>query len=133
MPKGSPKETNHLAKGTFPILSRDPNLSRKPPETQGKRIRSLERTMVEKHGEYINTDILARRAPLYFLTCFPGSTIPVPCFESDSNGCSRRVIVYRTCRDFPLLVVRGICHWAYFLIIPGGETANGSDSRVSSK
>ena len=26
-------------------------LSRKPPETQGKRIRFLERTMVEKNGE----------------------------------------------------------------------------------
>ena len=33
------------------ILSRDPNPSRKPPETQEKRIRCLKRTMVEKNGE----------------------------------------------------------------------------------
>ena len=30
---------------------RDPDLSRKPRETEGKRIRFLERTMVEKNGE----------------------------------------------------------------------------------
>ena len=30
---------------------RDPSLSRKPPETQGKRIRFWERTMVERNGE----------------------------------------------------------------------------------
>ena len=32
-------------------ISRESNLSRKPPEIQGKRIRFLERTMVEKNGE----------------------------------------------------------------------------------
>ena len=38
------------SRGTNSILN--PGiLSRKPPETQGKRIRSLERTMVEKNGE----------------------------------------------------------------------------------
>ena len=36
---------------TFPILSRDPNLSRKPPETQGSGARFLKGTMVEKNGE----------------------------------------------------------------------------------
>ena len=34
------------SRGHFPILSRD--LSRKPPETQGKRIRFLKRTMAER-------------------------------------------------------------------------------------
>ena len=27
---------DHLSRGTFPILSRDPNLSRKPPEKKGQ-------------------------------------------------------------------------------------------------
>ena len=31
----------HGSRGTFPILSRDPDLSTKPPEPQGKRIRFL--------------------------------------------------------------------------------------------
>ena len=33
------------------ILSRDPNLSRKPPETHGKRIRFSDRRMAEKNGQ----------------------------------------------------------------------------------
>ena len=35
-------------------LSRDPDLSRKPPETQEKRLRFLERTMVKKNGKGLN-------------------------------------------------------------------------------
>ena len=35
------------------ILSRDPNLFRKPSKTQGKQIQFLKRTMVEKNGESI--------------------------------------------------------------------------------
>ena len=43
------------SRGTFPILSRDPDHSRKPPETRsGKRIRFLERKMVENNGIGIN-------------------------------------------------------------------------------
>ena len=41
--------TNHSS-ATFPILSRDPNPSRKPPQTQANG-RFLKRTMVEKNGE----------------------------------------------------------------------------------
>ena len=33
---------------------RDPSLSKKPPETQGKRIRFLKRRIVEKNGVGIN-------------------------------------------------------------------------------
>ena len=42
--------------GTFHVHSepRDPSLSTKPPETQGKRIRCLQRTMVERNGQGIN-------------------------------------------------------------------------------
>ena len=36
------------------ILSRDPDLSRKPSEAHGKRIRFLERRLVEKNGPGIN-------------------------------------------------------------------------------
>ena len=46
--KGVKPPTWHIVQGD---LSRDPILSRKPPETQGKRIRCSERTMVEKNGE----------------------------------------------------------------------------------
>ena len=41
------------SRGNFQFQSEpsDLNLSRKPPETEGKRIRLLERTMVETNGE----------------------------------------------------------------------------------
>ena len=37
--------------GNLPILSRDRNLSRKPPKTMGKWQSVFERTMAEKNGE----------------------------------------------------------------------------------
>ena len=43
------------SRGTFPILSRDPDLSRKPPEIRGNRIWFSERTMVEKTGKGISS------------------------------------------------------------------------------
>ena len=52
------------------ILSRDPSLSRKPPETQRKRIRFLERTMVEKNGE---------STPSF---CFRIPSVQLPRFET---------------------------------------------------
>ena len=39
------------SRGTFPILSRDPNLSRKPSEPQEKQRSVFEKNMVEKNGE----------------------------------------------------------------------------------
>ena len=56
--KGSKKDHHDLvfqtnrailcSRDTFPILSRDPNLSRKPPETRGKRIRFLTSTILDR-------------------------------------------------------------------------------------
>ena len=46
----NPEKGMYLGETSISILSRDPDLSRKPPETQGKRIRFLERTMVETNG-----------------------------------------------------------------------------------
>ena len=46
--------TRNKSWGTSSIVSRDPNLSRKPPETQEKRIRFLKRRMVEQNGKGIN-------------------------------------------------------------------------------
>ena len=45
-----------VSSATFHFHSepRDPDLSRKPPETHGKRIRFLERPMVGKNGQGIN-------------------------------------------------------------------------------
>ena len=51
----------------FPILSRDENLSRTPPESQRKRIwffKRFKRTMVEKNGEFIPRNLVAATTPL---------------------------------------------------------------------
>ena len=46
-------KASRFTRGTFPILSRDPNLSRKPQETS-ENDRLLKRTMVENNGQGIN-------------------------------------------------------------------------------
>ena len=66
------------------ILSRDPNLSTKPPQTQGKRIRLLERTMVDKNGES------SRNLASLIQVCWRGWSIPLGfldvCWELSKLG-----------------------------------------------
>ena len=47
------------SRGNFPILSRDPDLSRKPPKNQvGNGDRFVKRRMAEKNGWKIPPDLL---------------------------------------------------------------------------